>query len=167
MGFWLIFGLSTFSIVCDVQMFLSNSTLILLLFQLIYKPPWSFWVSTAHYLPTHSTCNDIVIDACIYFAFFSQNLGIKLYFANISRLTVFATIIFVQVLCNDHLDFSENFQIFAFFVTSEKSICEYVMFEFVWDCHFCRFWMAQPKCIFCVTVTCDMWHNKFGLVAPT
>ena len=60
------------------------------------------------------------------------------------------------------LDFSKNFQIFAFFVTSEKSICEYVMFEFVWDCHFCRFWMAQPKCIFCVTVTCDI--TNLGLL---
>ena len=116
MGFWLIFGLSTFSIVCDVQMYLNNSTLILLLFQLIYKPPWSFWVSTAHYWPTHSTCNDINIDACIYFAFFSQNLGIKLYFANISRLTVFGTIIFVQVWCNDYFRFFRKFPDFSRFL---------------------------------------------------
>ena len=131
MGFWLIFGLSTFSIVCDVQMFLNNSTLILLLFQLIYKPPWSFWVSTARYWPTHSTCNDIIIDACICFAFFSQNLGIKLYFASISRLTVFATNIFVQVLCNDHFRFFRKFPDFCFFYHIWKII---LWISYVWVC---------------------------------
>ena len=37
------------------------------------------------------------------------------------------------------------------------------MFDFVWHCHSCRFWIAQPMSIFLVLVTHDMWHMRIHI----
>jgi hypothetical protein len=36
--------------------------------------------------------------------------------------------------------------------------CKYLPLGFVWHCHSCTYLITEPKCIFFVTVTCDMSH---------